>query len=112
MYLIVEFKHEGNIYGVPDSWVVGNKCLWPPYKTDQRVFGVTKSREILQSSWTLHDINVLSKVGVLFRKFVTFLKWKLSGELPPQEWVFLHKSDILHNNNVGLPILYTFTIRL
>jgi len=41
-----------------------------PTKPDQGVFGAMNSREISQSSSTLHEINVLSKVGECFHLFI------------------------------------------
>ena len=82
-YLVVEFTEEQTSAVVPDIWVRGSCCHWPPsgkYSEAKLAKLVLKSAAP-ESHWDLHHVRVLGRFGMLY-----FLVLGLISESVTSNW--------------------------
>lgn len=54
-FSLVEFI-DNSMQIVPISWLKGNSCAYPPYKSDNRIMKAAKLKECPQKNWQLYHI--------------------------------------------------------
>lgn len=71
MYVVVSFPAEGLFFVVPVSWIIEDKCYWPPFKTLDKVKKAALQNETPDPNcWTLHPVEVLKvkgRLGCIFK---------------------------------------------
>jgi len=63
MFKIVEFTVKNDIAVVPNEWIHGTSCYWPPYISRKRIEEAAEAREP-PKKWKLWDVIILESFGM------------------------------------------------
>ncbi|XP_060760207.1 zinc finger homeobox protein 3-like [Neoarius graeffei] len=86
MYVVVSFPAEGLFFVVPVSWLIEDKCYWPPFKTLDKVKKAALQNETPDPNcWTLHPVEVLKVKDTYEKAHGHYLKAKRGEKLETDE---------------------------
>lgn len=84
-WTVVRFIDKNTVEAVPSSWIVQNRCYWPPFKYE-KIMAIIRKNEQLNTCWLSYEISI-------FRNS-TFGKYAASN------YVYLCNLCISHKNKV------------
>ncbi|CAL1677371.1 unnamed protein product [Lasius platythorax] len=56
-WTVVRFEDENVVEAVPTTWIVNNRCYWPPY-TIENILKSIKDHVDFDPSWTSYEVYV------------------------------------------------------
>lgn len=56
-WTVVRFEDENEVEAVPTTWIVNNKCYWPPYTADN-ILKAIKNHNDFDPSWASYEVYV------------------------------------------------------
>lgn len=56
-WMIVRFIDEDTVEAVPTTWIINNKCYWPPFQIEKFVAAIKKHVEP-NTCWPSYDITI------------------------------------------------------
>jgi len=73
-WTVVRFIDEDTGEAVPSSWIVQNRCYWPPFKNEKIMAIIRKNKEP-NTCWPSYEISIFrnSTFGKYMQRLVVYL---------------------------------------
>lgn len=73
-WTVVRFIDEDTVEAVPSSWILQNRCYWPPFK-NEKIMAIIRKNEQPNTCWPSYEISIFrnSTFGKYMQRLVVYL---------------------------------------